>query len=152
MDVSYVNPFITSTLDTFKTMLNVEATPGKPTAKKEPFSIYDVSGIIGLAGDAQGSIAISFPKIVALKVVSALLGTELKVIGPELVDGIGEIANIITGNAKQFFNDYNLSISLPNVVVGKDHVLSGQKGIPTLVVPFNCPFGKFAIEVSLRTK
>lgn len=152
MDVLYVNPFIASTLETFKTMLNVEATPGKPTAKAEPYPTYDVSGIIGIAGDAQGNIAISFPKTVALKVVSALLGTELKVVGPELTDGIGEIANIITGNAKQYLNDNSLSISLPNVVVGKDHVLSSQKEIPTLVVPFTSPIGEFAIEVTLKTK
>jgi len=152
MNVSYVNPFITSTIDTFKTMLNIDVKPDAPVMKKEPLPTYDISGIIGLSGDAQGSIAISFPKLMALKVISALLGSELKVVGPELTDGIGEIANIIAGSAKQHLKDFNLSISLPNVVVGKSHMLACQKGVPTLVVPFTCSMGNFSMEVSLKTK
>jgi chemotaxis protein CheX len=152
MNVAYVNPFITSTIDTFKTMLNIDVRPGTPAVKKEPLPTYDVSGIIGLSGDAQGSIAISFPKVMALKVISALLGSELKVVGPELADGIGEMANIIAGSAKQHLKDFSLSISLPNVVVGKNHMIASQKGVPTLVVPFTCAMGNFSMEVSLKTK
>ncbi|MBD3319967.1 MAG: chemotaxis protein CheX [Chitinivibrionales bacterium] len=151
MDVTYVNPFITSTIDTFKTMLNTEVKPGVPRAKKEPLPTYDISGIIGLSGDAQGSIAISFPKVMALKLVSTMMGMTIKVIGPDLTDGIGEIANIIAGNAKQHFNGLNLMISLPNVVIGRNHTLSTQKGVPTLVVPFGAPSGEFVMEVSLKT-
>lgn len=151
MDVSYVNPFITSTIATFKTMLNTDVKPGKPAIKQEPFPTYDVSGIIGLSGSAQGSIAISFPKHMALRVVSLLIGQEIKVVGPDLSDGIGEIANIIAGNAKQHLTGFSLSISLPNVVLGKSHSLSGQRGIPTLVIPFTSDMGEFAMEVALKT-
>ena len=152
MDVSYVNPFITSTIDTFSMMVKTKPYPGKAKLKKEPYPTYDVSGIIGLSGDAQGCIAISFPKILALKVVSSLLETEIKVVGPELTDGIGELANIIAGNAKQHLNGMNLSISLPNVVLGKDHVLGAQKGIPVILIPFSSTMGNFSMEVALKTK
>ena len=151
MDVSYVNPFITSTIDTFRTMLNVVVKPGIPHAKTEPYSEYDISRIIGLSGDAKGCIAISFPKLMALKVVSAMLGTPIKVVGNDVTDGIGEIANIIAGNAKQHLNGLNLMISLPNVVVGKDHMLVSMRDIPTLVVPFHSEMGDFSMEVSLLT-
>ena len=152
MDVSYVNPFISATVNVFKTMLSTEISPGKPQLKSFPHPTYDISGIIGLSGNAQGSIAISFPKILALKVVSKMLGTEIKVVGPELTDGIGELANIIAGNAKQGLTQYQLSISLPNVIIGKNHTIASQSGIPTIVVPFVSPLGEFAMEVSLRTK
>jgi len=152
MNVAYINPFIMSTVTTFETMTKTRPTAGKPTVKTEPFPTYDVSGIIGLSGDAQGSIAISFPKLVALKIVSLMLGTEIKVVGPELTDGVGELANIISGNAKQHFENMNLSISLPNVVIGKDHMLGVQKGAPTIVVPFTSAIGSFSIEVTLKTK
>ena len=152
MDVAYVNPFITSTIETFTTMMNVEVSPGKPRVKQEPLPTYDISGIIGLSGDAQGSIAVSFPKVVALRVVSKMLGMELKVVGPELTDGIGELANIIAGNAKQHLDSFSLSISLPNVIVGKDHVITNQSGIPSLMIPFSGGMGDFCMEVSLKTK
>jgi chemotaxis protein CheX len=151
MDVAYVNPFVTSTIDTFKTMLSLEVKPGQPLLRDEKKFSYDVSGIIGLSGEAQGSICMSFPKLLALKVVSKLVGTEIKIIGPEVADGIGEIANIVAGNAKQHLSSFNLSISLPKVVIGTDHYVASPKGIPAIVVPFVSAMGNFAMEISLRT-
>ena len=152
MNVAYINPFITATINLFKTMLTLEVKPGPPQVKTEPLPTYEVSGIIGLSGDAQGSISISFPKITALRVVSRMLGMEIKVVGPDMTDGIGEIANIIAGNAKQGLESFNLSISLPSVIVGHDHMLATQQGIPTLIVPFTSSLGNFTLEVRLRTK
>lgn len=152
MDVSYVNPFIKATLETFKTMLNLELKTGTPGLKSEALHSYDVSGVIGLSGEAQGIISISFPKILALKIVSILLGEEIKIVGPELTDGIGEIANIIAGHAKQYLTQYKLSISLPNVVVGSGHRIEVQTGVMTIVVPLICNLGEFAMEVALKTK
>ncbi|MDD5673527.1 MAG: chemotaxis protein CheX [Chitinivibrionales bacterium] len=152
MNVAFINPFINATILLFKTMVHLDAFAGKPALKKQPFPAYDVSGIIGLSGDAQGSVAISFPRLVALKVVSAFLGSEIKIMGSEVVDGIGELANIIAGNAKQDLSQYNLSISLPQVVVGNDHVISGQTGIPAIIIPMTCSLGNFAIEISFKTK
>jgi chemotaxis protein CheX len=151
MNVAFVNPFITSTMETFKTMLHVEVKPGKPMLKHEGEPMYDISGIIGLSGIAQGAIAISFPKVVALKAVSAMLGSEIKIIGPEMTDGIGEIVNIIAGNAKQYLSQYHLTISLPNVIVGKNHTVTPPSNTPSIVVPFNGVIGEFAMEVALKT-
>ena len=151
MDVAYVNPFVTSTIDTFKTMLSLDVKPGQPQLQDKRNYSYDVSGIIGLSGEAQGSICMSFPKLMALKVVSKLVGTEIKIIGPEVADGIGELANIVAGNAKQHLPSFNLSISLPKVVIGAGHYVVSQKGVPTIVVPFVSAMGSFAMEISLRT-
>lgn len=152
MNVAYVNPFVSAVVHLFKTMMKENVTPGAPKLKSSPSMSYDVSGIIGLSGEAQGTIAISFPKIMALKVVSKMLGTDIKIIGPEVSDAIGEIVNIVAGNAKQELTQFKLSISLPNIVMGKDHVLAGQSGVPTIIVPFTCSLGEFAMEISLKSK
>lgn len=152
MDVKYVNPFIVALHETFRTMIKVEVETLKPKLKTYPYPTYDISGIIGLSGDATGSIAISFPKLVALRVVSAMLGTEIKIIGSEVSDAIGELANIIAGNAKKDLTEFHLTISLPNVIVGKNHTITSQTGIDTILVPFHCQFGDFVMEVALKTK
>jgi len=152
VNVSYVNPFISSTMNLFKTMMNTVVKASTPCLKKQPFPTYDISAIIGLSGDAQGSVAISFPKLVALKVVSEMVGTKIIVIGPELTDGIGELANIVAGNAKKDLAEYKLSISLPNVIIGKGHMLSAPSGAPSILIPFQSKFGDFALEISLKTK
>lgn len=151
MDVAYVNPFVISTIETFQKMLNSDATPGQVQLKNDTTYTYDVSGVIGLSGEAQGSICLSFPKLIALKVVSGLVGADIKIIGPEVADAIGEIANIIAGNAKQHLTQFNLSISLPKVIMGKNHKIASQRGVPTIVVPFESSYGNFAMEVSLKT-
>ena len=152
MDVSYVNPFIVATVNVFKTMLKTDIKAGSPLLKSQPYPSYDVSGIIGLSGEAQGSIALSFPRLLALKIVSTMLGTEVKVVGSEVTDGIGELANIVAGNAKQDLSKFKLSISLPNVVIGKSHFLASPSGSPTIAVPFTSPIGEFAMEVCLKTQ
>ncbi|KMQ52425.1 Chemotaxis protein CheX [Chitinispirillum alkaliphilum] len=151
MNVAYVNPFIHSTITCFKTMIFVDITPGQPQLKKDPPPKYDISGVIGLSGDAQGAISLCFPENVALKAVSSMIGIEITKPGPDLSDAIGEIANIIAGFAKRDLDGLNLSISLPNIVIGS-HVLTGQSGAPTIIVPFSSALGPFTMEVSLKTK
>ncbi|MDR0304901.1 MAG: chemotaxis protein CheX [Chitinispirillales bacterium] len=154
MDVKFVNPFLKATNETFNTMIGIEPTMEKPIIKGPGAEHhFDVSGVIGLSGEAQGSIAISFSKITALRTVSKMLGTEIKIVNSDLTDGIGEIANIIAGYAKQYLIDYKVSVSLPNVVVGSGHKITTSTSISvnTIVIPYKCDLGEFALEVALKT-
>jgi chemotaxis protein CheX len=150
MDAKWINAFLTTTVGVFRTMFSIEAIPGTPRLKVEPFPTADISGIIGFSGEAQGSIALSFPSGTALKVVSALIGAPMQELGTEVADAIGELANIVAGNVKKEIPQVQLSISLPQVVVGPSHKISGQSTIPTIVVPFTTPMGEFAIEICLK--
>ncbi len=152
MNVAYVNPFIKATVETFDRMLNMKLDIGTPILKKDASHSFDVSGTIGLSGDAQGMISISFPKTLALKIVSLLLDEEIKIVGDELTDGIGEIANIIAGNTKQYLTQFKLSISLPTVIIGSGHSVVSKSSVPMIVLPIKCPIGSFAMELALQTK
>ena len=151
MNVTFVNPFLKATNETFKTMMGIEPEMGKPVLKNMSEPRYDVSGVIGLSGEAQGTIAISFSKITALRVVSKMLGVELKIVNSDLTDGVGEIANIIAGYSKQYFTDYKISISLPNVIIGSRHELVSPTSVNAIVVPYTCELGDFALEIALKT-
>lgn len=152
MDVSYVNPFIKVTIDVFLTLLNLDLHVGAPKLSNDTRHTFDVSGVIGLSGEARGIIALSFPKIIALKISSQLHGKSVKIIDNEVTDAIGELVNIVAGNAKQFLSAYKLQISLPNVVIGQNHQIAVEHGVPLIVVPMCCDMGDFAIEVALKTK
>ncbi|NLE01523.1 MAG: chemotaxis protein CheX [Fibrobacter sp.] len=152
MDVSYINPFINATIDCFKTMITSHIEPLKPCLKKFPYALYDISGVIGLSGKAQGSISFGFSQENAVNIVSSMLKAEISDTDPDLPDAIGEIANIIAGNAKKELSRFKLSISLPNVIIGKKHSLGGEGGAPTILVPFTTTAGDFVMEVSLKTK
>ena len=58
MKVEYINPFLVSTISTFKTMLACVLTRGAPYVKNGSQPEHDVSGVIGLSGKAQGTVVV----------------------------------------------------------------------------------------------
>jgi len=138
MDVKYINPFVTAAQVVFKTMLGLDATMGKPILKDVRATSGDVTGIMGLVGDKKGTIAISFREVGAMFVFRTLVGDECSKIGPEVVDSIGEITNIISGQARKEFEKagINLKAAIPMVVVGHNVELNFITKIPIISLPF----------------
>lgn len=151
MDVSYINPFIKSTIDTYKMMLNVSAEPQKPFLKSLPWPTYDITGTIGLSGKAQGIIAMAYSNIAAIRTVTALVGETVHKDDDSVIDGIGEIVNIVAGYAKKDLTQFSLEISLPSVALGDNLVVAAPSSTPTIIIPFKTPYGPFSMELALLT-
>lgn len=152
MDVRYINPFIKSVSNVFQTMLSIDITFGKPTAKQNSTPRPDVSAIIGFSGDASGSVVLGFEKSTALKVASAFAGTELGIDDPDFADALGELANMVAGGAKANFEGFNITISLPSVIVGEAHEVIKSKAHPSLVIPCHLSLGDFIVEVAMKAE
>ena len=60
MDVKLVNPFINATVNVLETMAFMTVNAGKPYLKTDNIAVGDVSGILGLTGVANGTIAVTF--------------------------------------------------------------------------------------------
>ena len=153
LDTDFINPFLTATLKVLEVQAQVKAQPGKIFMKeaKDHFK-GDVSGIIGIVSESfNGSVVISFPESTFLKVMSSMLGEEYTEISKDIVDGTGEIINMIFGQAKIVLNEkgYGIKTALPSVVSGKDHSLNTVSKGPTVVVPFESNCGNFFIEICL---
>lgn len=151
LSVEWINPFIQATEEILSTVAMINPKRGKLALQKDSTVAYDISGIIGITGEAIGSIALSFPKKTALKVVSNFTGEEILGFDADTADAVGELTNMIAGRSKKIFSDkgIKLKISVPNVVIGKNHTISSPKGTPTIVIPFSSEEGNFAIQVSL---
>ena len=143
MDVRFINPFVASIQNVFETMVNTKVKVGRPQVKRAGLVSAEVSGIIGLSGDAQGCVVLSFSTGVACKAASAFAGKELTVTHPDFADAIGELANMVAGNAKKDFPGCQVRISLPSVVIGPGHAVSQSKNSPFLVIPCETEFGPF---------
>jgi len=152
MNVKYINPFIKVTQEVFSQFLGIDVKPGKPFlfSHTETKLHYDISGIIGLAGEVIGFVIISFPKNVALHSVSRLIGAETDNFDELVVDSIGELINIIAGNSKREMEEFRIVISLPSIVRGANHQISWISGVPVICIPFECEFGDFYVFVSLK--
>jgi CheY-specific phosphatase CheX len=57
---------------------------------------------------------------------------------------------MICGNAKSKLVNSDVSISCPQVVVGKDHKVQRPSDAVSITIPCESPMGSFAIEVSIR--
>lgn len=153
MQVEYINAFIDSTINALKTMAMTTPKREEVKVKKDGESpTYDVSGLIGLAGEAVGSVVLSFPEDTALKIVSNFVGEEVTSISQDVLDAIGELTNIVAGGAKKVFSEhgYSFKISIPNVVQGKEHKINRPKDVPCISVSFSSDAGPFVIELSLK--
>ena len=151
MDVTFINPFIKSTMETYKSMLFDDIKPLKPFLKQEPFPTYDISATIGLSGNAQGIIAVAYDTDTAVKTCSAMVGAPIEKGSADLTDAIGEIVNIIAGFAKKDLTEYKLEISLPSVITGDGHFICTPSRTHAIVVPFASKYGEFSMEVALIT-
>lgn len=149
MDVRYINPFLIAVQNVFEKMINLPFTLGKPTIKKENIPSYEISSIIGISGEVIGCVVVSFPEEIALQLASALLDEEIKEVNEDCTDAIGEISNMIAGNAKTGFPKRNTSVSVPTVVIGK-HRVAYPSGIPIISIPCETSNGWFAIDVALK--
>jgi chemotaxis protein CheX len=149
MDVKYINPFVEAVKKLFNTMIGVPFKLGKPSLKEDHVPGYEISGIIGLSGTVSGCVVINLSKDIALQLVSALTGDEVTELDDDCTDAIGEIANMIAGNAKTDFPSEGTSISVPSVVVGK-HNVTYPSGLPIIAIPCITDKGELVIEVALK--
>ena len=149
MRADYINPFISSLINTFETMLGCPLTRGQLYLKTPETHLHDVSGIIGLSGQAQGTVVLSLDKSVALQATATMLMCETTEINSDVVDAVGELTNMVAGSAKAQLTEYKLSISLPGVIKGVGHEVCFPSDVKPICVPFTCPWGELKIEVGL---
>lgn len=152
MDVKYINPFIDATINVFQEFFRITPEVQKPYLMKfDEEHDWDVSAIIGIAGQAKGAVVISFTKTLAAELTSILVKKEISELDIDVVDTIGEIVNIITGNAKKGLEEYRLMISLPSIIRGNNHSVAWpSKAIPIIGIPFKIPQGQFTVSVALE--
>lgn len=149
MKAEYINPFLVSTVSAFDTMLNCTLTRGKPYVKTSLQPSHEVSGIIGLSGKAQGTVVVGLGREAALKVTEVMLQERPPEINGDVVDAVGELANIIAGRAKSQLEHLDLSVSLPSVITGKAHCIQFPTKITPICIPFDSEWGPITVEVGL---
>jgi chemotaxis protein CheX len=153
MNVEYINPFITSTLQTLEVMAATLPKRGDLFVKTNDQAKGDISGVIGLAGEATGSVAVTFPASLAQRIYSQMVGEEATHLSDEVRDAVGELVNMIAGGAKALLAQQGCSfrIAIPSIVVGEGHTIQHKGGGPCLVVPFSLEDETFFLEVSFMT-
>lgn len=149
MKAEYINPFISAAVDVFATMMQCDLTRGKLIIGNGAQPTMDISGIIGLSGRASGTVVLSVDRAVAISATEVLLGQRFTSINGDVIDAVGELTNMVAGRAKARLEHLAMTLALPTVITGKNHVISFGSATQTLAIPFTCEWGGVILEVGL---
>ncbi len=156
MKVEYINPFITATRKVLTTMAFTESKPSRPTLKEEGSTkaLGDISAVIELTGESKGSIGISFSKACILHVAKQMFGETYTEINDEIEDMIGEIVNMVSGEARRELAKlgFQFSAGIPITLSGVGHELKHFVDSRVILIPFTTVAGEYYIEASFDAK
>lgn len=152
MTAEYINPVISATKNVFETMLDCTATRTGLMLKETMSPRHELSAVIGVTGKVAGTIVVSMSESAALGVLDRMVGIKAPEINTEVCDAVGELTNMIAGSAKAQLERLELSISIPNIVSGKNHNVHYPSNVQPICIVFDSEIGPFAIEVGFAAK
>lgn len=128
-----IRVFINGTANYFKTVAEVPAQIGTPFLKEPADQIIsDFSAIIGITGLHRGCVYYTAPRLMVQKLVQQLGETDVS--DDMCADFVGEIANTISGNAREHLGR-NFLISVPVVLRGRPEAIHFPTNVATFVIP-----------------
>jgi chemotaxis protein CheX len=98
-----------------------------------------VTGLVGVHGKVSGFITVNLTERNAVRAVGGLLQEKFTELNSQVVDGAGEIANIVVGGIKSDLagTPWAFSqITVPSVIVGQGYSIAYAPGLEFLNVTF----------------
>lgn len=140
---------IAGTKEVFSTMLMTELASGTVLANKKCEVDSNLTSMIGLGGDIRGVLAIHTPAKVAMAITGGFLGIDIASIDEDVKDAIGEIANMVAGNLKVTYAEYDkkIELAIPTTIVGESFTVGGIAEASRITVPFIMDDSTFWVEL-----
>jgi len=123
MSKDLLTPFTDAASQTFKLLLDLDVTTEVDDADEQGEGDKEkVNILIEITGDLSGEVMYSFPKDTTLEMVKIMSGMEFNEIDEFVKSALGEIANIISGNAMTGLSQSQMLCNiLPPKIVQEDY-------------------------------
>jgi len=143
------NEIIAGTQDVFSTMLMVELESKAVVDNGKCEIKSNLTSMIGLGGGIRGLLAVHCPGSVAKAITGSFLGMDVADLNDDVMDAIGEIANMVAGNIKVSCAKININVELaiPTTIVGESFHVSGIADADRIIVPFKMIDEIFWVEL-----
>ncbi len=122
----------------------------QPAEIKSPHDslLGEIVSVVSIDSESfNGYLCVSFDKQSYLEVTSSMLMEEQTDLNDENKDAVGEINNIIFGNAKAEISNLGVKLTVPSVHMGQHYKVSCPQGSAGMMIPFETNKGKFYITV-----
>lgn len=137
--------------EVFTSMLGTEIQrlPDPPADQPSPFD--GVLSLIGLAGAVIGNGSMVSTPEAACDMSSRMLMSEYAKVDDQVLDALGEIANMIIGGFKHLLEPCvgRMQMSIPSVIYGKNVAARNSKVPLALAVRCAFPGGEFELRIRL---
>jgi len=153
MNVKFLNPFIDAVFEVLNAETKLEMERGALSLESDSFVTADVTVLISLVGQVEGSVFYGMSTSMALGLVTRMMGEPYTQFDSLAQSGIAELGNVITGRAsiKLAEAGYESTISPPTLIEGSDAAISTLDR-PRLVVPLESELGDLKIHLALRER
>jgi chemotaxis protein CheX len=151
-DVDIAKHFVGAATVTLYTMAGIIITPGKFFVKHDHKALGCITATISVTGHKHGTIVVSFDRGSAVALVQGMLGDDVEDMERDMQDAVGEITNMISGQARAAIAEAGIALqaSTPTVMVGDDLQIEYTAQAPIIVIPFTTRAGtSFTVEFCL---
>ena len=114
LDSKFLSPFAVGVQEVFKIQCDLPVTVGncRKVADGEPIA-GDIRGVIAVDNGAfRGQMHLGFPEMTYIAILSKMFGENYSKVTPELLDGAGELANMVFGHAKRVLNERGFQLEM----------------------------------------
>jgi chemotaxis protein CheX len=157
-EIHLLEPFVAATRAAVGEMASTEVGVRGMVRKAMHRALGDIAAVIGLSkkgsppsAASPGSLVLGFPQGTAAVLARRILtGVRIEVDQKLIRDCMGEIANVVAGQAKAILAEtpYRFAFTLPPAVVDAREFRAPQ-GLDSLVVGFTSDYGEFAMQLFL---
>ena len=153
MNVKFLNPFIDAVYEVLEAETSLQVQRGSLSLETDPYLTQDVTVVIGMVGQVEGSVFYGMSYTMALNLVSRMMGETYESFDTLAQSGIAELGNVITGRASIKLADsgFEATLSPPTLIEGADATISTLDN-PRLVVPLMSEAGDMVIHLALRER
>lgn len=150
MKQEYVNPFLTPAQMVWQKEFGCPLKIQAAEAVSNQYTTDDVTAIIGISGKLEGNVLYGFSTGLVSEIIKRMVGEEFDSRDPIALSALGEIANVITGNAATQLaaSGYACDISPPVILEPIGATLTA--GVPKQIqVTFESEMGLLRVRIGL---
>lgn len=136
LNVKHINPFLQASLVIFESMVQMKLSVGKPGLADLSFSERTFILQVGVTGEMKGQILLTMTEEQAKRIASRMMyGMEVAELDEMARSALGELSNMIMGNAATLFSTQSILIDItpPMSLIGNKLVM--QANVQALRVP-----------------
>jgi chemotaxis protein CheX len=151
MNAEHINPFLVSATKILKDMCFIDSKIGKPFVTDCQFDNNSVIIVIGVTGEMRGQVLIEMKLEVACDIASKMCMMPVTQMDELSKSAIGELGNMIMGNAATIFSTKGIGIDITPPVLAIGNMSISNLQLKNICIPLIYDGDKqIGVNIALR--